>query len=414
METIKLLVLCRNLIAVNNLTSGEVLMKSYLFYALLLFIFSNCFSIDLESEISNYQLSDEIYISKARQMLADEIRDRNEDKVKDIVTHLLEKYEYSHSVPLYPWERFIIALEADSLELGLKTLEDIIKPKETYINYLYPKQDALSMESEKLLFHNYSIYVTQIITSNLNNEQKMLFQVFLEGISNGTVEKIDQKKVNEKCDTFLEKYPNSDYYDFVREQLRFVIVPGNWGYGFDFSMGTAIMTEDLKNYFQNGLGIDISFYATYDSFVFKAKLILASINAKIDFNENGSWEEGDHFNLPFYGLQLGYELFESKKFKFEPHLLCGVSEIDYTYKDDDKDILDPTFAYGLGFSIYYKFTDTIAVDYNRRYENGSWYVYLNCDYINSNFDKEYDNYKGGTLFLNLGIGGYVRPFVRDF
>ena len=155
METIKLIVLCRNLIAVkNNLTSGEVLVKSYLFYALLLFIFSNCFSIDLESEISNYQLSDEIYISKARQMLADEIRDRNEDKVKDIVTHLLEKYEYSHSVPLYPWERFIIALEADSLELGLKTFEDIINPKETYINYLFPKQDALSMESEKLLFDN--------------------------------------------------------------------------------------------------------------------------------------------------------------------------------------------------------------------------------------------------------------------
>ena len=345
-------------------------MKYYLFYALLLFIFSNCFSIDLESEISNYQLPDEIYISKARQMLADEMKNRNEDKIKEIVTHLLEKYEYSQVVPLYPWERFIIALEIDSPEIGLKTFDEIINPKDTYEHYIFPKKDALSMESDKLLFHNHSIYVTQIITSNLNDEQKMLFEVFLDGISNDTVETIDQNKVNEKCDTFLEKYPDSDYYDFVKEQLRFVIIPGHWGYGFDIGMGTAQMTEDLKKYFQNGLGFDMSFYVTYNSFVYKVKLIFASMDAKIDFNENGSWEKGDHFNLPFYGLQLGYELLENRKFKFEPHLLCGGSEIDYSDKDDNEDILDTTFAYGLGFSVYYKFTDTIALDYNRLYENG--------------------------------------------
>jgi len=388
-------------------------MKFYLSFTLLLFIFSNCFTLDLESEISNYQLPDDLYISKARQMLADEIRNGNEDKVKDIVTHLLERYEHSYSVPLYPWERFTIALELDSLELGLKAIDEMIDPGNTFKRYIFPKQDALYMDSTQLLLNNNNIYVTKIITSNLNDEQKMLFEVFLEGISIGTVETINQDKVNTKCNTFLEKYPDSDYSDFVREEIRFVFIPCHWGYGFDIGMGTARMTEDLENYFKNGLGFDMSFYATYNNFVYKAKLVFASMDAKMDFNENGSWEKGDHFNLPFYGLQLGYELLENRKFKFEPHLLCGGSEIDYSDKDDNEDILDTTFAYGLGFSVYYKLTNMLDLDYYRRNENGSWYIYLNCDYISSNFETNYDDYNGSTIFITLGFGGYARPLIRD-
>ena len=83
-------------------------MKCTIILILILLVSLNCFSNELESEISNYQMSDHIYISKARQMLMDEIIIRDSEKIKEIVNHLLEKYEYSNSIPLTPWEKFTI------------------------------------------------------------------------------------------------------------------------------------------------------------------------------------------------------------------------------------------------------------------------------------------------------------------
>jgi len=384
-----------------------------IFYVvLLLALMIPLFSQDLDSEIRNYKESDKIYISKARQFLADEIRNGNIEKTKELSRHLLTKFEGSYNLPLSPWEGFTLGLAVDSLELSLEVLNFVVAETD-WDKYIYPEKDALFLLLDDLLAQDHTEFLSSLIDSDLSDEQIKAMVIFLYAISEGLSEDINQEAINDKCDIFLEKYPDSIYSDFVRNDIRYVMVLGNWGYGFDFEVGYNTRTEDLGSHFRDGVDFGFSFYGSYKKTVFKMKVNIVSMSSAEDFEQNGEWERRDHFNFTSYGLQLGFDAFESRKFKFEPHIFLGGCQLDFS-EDEDKteEILLPSWTYGAGISIYYKVSKSIKMDY-RTPQNGYWYLSLNCDYYIPTFSNKYDDFDGDSLCITLGFGGNGRPTKRD-
>ena len=114
----------------------------YLLSLIIIVLSLNLFSQDLDSEIRNYRESDKIYISKARQFLADEISSGNIEKARELTGHMVERFDGSLNLPFLPWEIFVLGLAVDSQQLSLRSVDHIVS--ETYWDrYIFPEKDAL-------------------------------------------------------------------------------------------------------------------------------------------------------------------------------------------------------------------------------------------------------------------------------
>jgi len=387
-------------------------MRFFITLAITLVMLTSLSAQDLDSEIRSYRESDEVYISKARQFIADELRNNDLNKVRELTGHLAEKFKGTFFLPLQPWEQFVIGLAADSLELTV-TAVDFINEETDWNKYVFPGKDALYLKLDEILSIEHDRFTEELHSSELNGDQLKVIEIFLDVYSKDLIEEITQETVNSKCDSFLAKYPDSAYSEFIRNEIRNVWVLGNWGFGFDFDGGYNTRDKDLGDLFNDGVGFNFSLYATYKKTVLRFNLGVVSMNSAHDFVQNGEWEKGDHFNYTVYGMELGYELFESRKFKLEPHLFGGGSQIDFSNgENDSKEILVPSWTYGPGIAIYYKLSKSIKMDYQSS-QNGFWYISLNCDYLIPAFSQEYDDFDGNSLSITIGLGGYGRPMVRD-
>ncbi len=387
-------------------------MKISIFVIIVILLTLNLYSQDLDSEIRNYKESDKVYISKARQFIADELRNEDLPKVRKLTDHLSDKFAGSLNIPFIPWEQFVLGLAVDSLDFALSAIDHIVE-ETNWEKYIFPEKDALYLSLNEILISHQASFTDDIMTSDLTDEQNKFMIIFLELLSSDLVEGIDQNTINNKCDIFLQKYPDSPYYDFIRYKIRNVWILGNWGYGFDLDVGYNSRDKDLGYKLRDGVIFGFSFYATYKRTALRMKVNIVSMSSSHDFVQNGDWEKGDHFNMTSYGFQLGYEIFESSRFKFEPHLFLGGSQIDFSEGEDkSEEILLPSWSYAPGISIYYKLSHQIEMEY-RRPQNGYWYLSLNCDYLIPTFSTRYDDFKGNSLSISLGLGGYARPMVRD-
>lgn len=389
--------------------------KKWVISAIILISLAFAFGSNLEDEIMDYTDSDYIYIGKARQMMADQVR-TNLTKVHEITKHLLDKYNNSHMVPVNFWEQFTIGIEIESDSLLLNSIE-AFKMADSFENKQFYEKDALYLALDDLLSNNNAIYVSRLEMMELSDEDRMFAHLFLAAISNQLIEDIDQDRVNQMCDRFMDEYPESGYMKFVRNDLRWSYKASNWGLGYDFVGGYAKSNGKYEKYFTDGAVFGFGFYVTYKKIVFRADLAVSVMNAKKDFDEQGNWQKKDPFSLAFYGTNIGYEMFESKKFKFEPHLKFGGSQVDYSPPEkDDEDsegVLFPAVTPGVGFTLYYKISHNIDFTPNYTDVGGFWYLSLTCDYTYPLFELRYDDYSGGTLNIMLGLGGYLRPIIRD-
>jgi len=368
----------------------------------------------LEDEIQNYTESDYVYIGKARQMMADQLYNEPA-KVLGVAEHLISKYQNSYFVPINFWEQITIGLQYENVTYvnnGLAALKNY----KDYEDKTFYNNDALNYALDKLLKSNNAIYVSRIELLELSREEKDFAQLFLTVISSSVLYEITQDDVNKICDEFLINYPDSGFSDVIKNQFHWAYKPSKWGFGMDFGGGYNLYSGDFGKYFNNGGAIAMSFTSSYKKFNFRAEIIASMLKSKIDFNEGGNWRDGEDFSMGFYGLNVGYSAWENKRWKLEPHLKFGGSQLDYDPDDDDENmesVLFPSVTPAVGLGIYLKLTNSVKDSYYT-FGAGYYYLLLNCDYYYPMFEQRYDDYSGGSISFSLSLGVYLRNMVRDY
>ncbi len=223
--------------------------------------------------------------------------------------------------------------------------------------------------------------------------------------------------MNKKCDAFLKRFPLSKFNKFVRTDLRVVYAPSNWGAGYDLVGGYSQNSGSYAEYFKTDVVFGTGIFTTYKKMAIRGELVLAGSTSRKYFSENGNWEKGEYFTLLYYGLNLGYELFEDNKFRLESHVKFGGSRLDYASSEDedakDETVLSSAITPGVGFTLLYMLIQPKRVDDEHVWNKGYIYVSFTCDYSYKMFGLNYDDYSGGTLNVNLGLGLYYRSIKRD-
>lgn len=390
------------------------MIKKLIFLTVLVACWLSVFAGNLEDEIQNYTESDYVYIGKARQMMADQIS-FDLPKVLELTWHLNEKYQNSYFIPINFWEQITIGLAAQNVELVQNAIISF-KDYQSFDNKQFYEKDALYVALDDFLANNYAIFVSRVEAMQFIPEDRDFAQIFLAAISNQLIDEIDQDNVNKLCDEFLINYPDSEFSGVVKGQFRWVYKPSNWGFGMDFGGGYNLYSEDFGKYFNNGGALSMSFSTSYNKFNFRAEIIASMMKSKIDFNEGGDWKDGEDFSMGFYGLNVGYSAWENKRWKLEPHLKFGGSQLDYDPDDDDEDVesvLFPSVTPAVGLGIYLKLTNSVKDSYYT-FGAGYYYLLLNCDYYYPMFEQRYDDYSGGSISFTLSLGFYLRNMERDY
>jgi len=374
----------------------------------------NC--INLEKEIIDYRRDNESFIRNARLMLAEELENGNDDKVKDITALLIYRYGHRLVEVFHPEELFVIGTETDSLALIFDYVFDISKVRTNYYNCRggnpFPKFDRLYEASNNLLDEKKIIYTQTILDSSYPEEEKDFILLGLQVRFNCGYYYHDEK-LNNDCEIFLAKHPESKYEEFIRDNIRQVYKRSNWGMGTIFLGGYSNCIDKLGEYLDGGFSCQFGGHISYKSFTARALLRSDILHSGKSFNENGAWDNDDVFVQYYYGLQLGYNFFDTKKFSSEPYISIGLSELENEKKSKSKDIIDISNTIGYGVSFKYLIIDSYDNGYNP-YAHGSYYLACNLDYSRPDYKIENKSANNGIFSVSLGFGYYIRSDVKDW
>ncbi len=368
---------------------------------------------NLEKEIMTYESPDVEIIAKSRKMLTDNIASNNLNKVEEIYDYLLEKYQD---------ESKIVALWTVEKTGILFCIRDYNKIKDIILSYnesmyektlINPEQDILYSQIIDYLGSNYNEIIVEISTINLPVEERLFLKLLLNDFYIGYQEEYTQAELNYECTVFLVQYPDSEYSDFIKKYLRYIIKPGNWGYGYELFGGSSIFKGDISRYFSSGPIIGMDFEISYKNINNNILMYLAYNDVKRDFEYKEIWAKGDHLHYALFTNSIGYQGVETSKFKFIPFVTVGGAEIAYSKDGQEKPKVKFSFAYGSGFSIDYKLSSSVRMNYYYT-KNGSYFIRLKCGFVKNNFDRLDDRFSGNTYYFNIGIGGYIRPLKRYF
>lgn len=390
-------------------------MKRTIVCIIFLSIFLNINCSNLEEEIINYRIDNESFIRNARVMLAQELKNDNIEKVKDITALLISRYDYRLKEVFHAQELFVIGAETDSLALIFDYAFNISKTNTFYTHSRgyrnTPHNDSLSGICTNLLDDREDYYIREIKDSDYPKDEKDFILLCLR-VRFTYDYYVDDSGQNEACDDFLEKYPESQYKEFIRDKIRFVYEPDKFGIGYSFHSGYGAGLYKYNNYFEASGIIQFALFVTYENFVGRILYKQDHFQSKKAFVENGTWEKNDNFIQNFYGIQIGNSLLEMNKFSIEPHISLGYTDLRFGKKDKRKDVLDLSMTTGIGISIKYRIDNKNNRGDNPYYD-GAYFISIGCDYYNPLYNLKYDDYNGGKYSFSLGFGRYFKNDIRD-
>jgi len=347
-------------------------MKKQLISAVLLCICFSSFvsSQDIASSIKNYELSKSGIISRGRNLLLDSYIAGDLDKVNEAYLYLNNKVADENYAAFNSFEQIYLGVLTKNYSYSLNEILriDSIATSDPLImrkTQIKPNDDQLSGKLAENAFIYLQNMYKNIEASKLSDVDKSMLKLILNDIFKENYLKESQEmkdkvqgEINKQCDSFLASYPHSIYEHYVRNYIRFLVGPSDFGGGMDFSIGYAnagSKHETINNGFAAGFGWDFHY----------KKLALFT-----RFNFLGTTTKKDFYFTPTVILPSG-----SSVTYFAPELSFG-----YEYLNNRTITLIP-FA---GFGGY--FCDPAQNEQNNQPElnnqelgSFSYQIGLNCD-----------------------------------
>ncbi|MDR1983469.1 MAG: hypothetical protein LBQ28_01395 [Prevotellaceae bacterium] len=392
-------------------------------FALILIVFNSYSQQDsIENEILNYSSTKSDIISKGRRLLLDKFIEGDYAKVKTVKDYLINLEDNDYKAVFAPehWLILYWTQEYDTLLTGIKNF----KKEENYYNQgkINPQLDLLfkkikekSIESEYLLQQFISNSVLQDVEKDFLRLH--LYFMLTENPS------LYQDTINDLADTFLTKYPDNDYENFTREYIRYKLIQGKWGLGFEFFSGYNIYNGDINQYFSNNIPIGIAFDAAYKQFNLYLRAYVGIGKTKKDIiRDDIIWDKGSQANTYSAEISLGPDIIDSKSLKITPFSGISIMGISPTENDisNNKDLkhveLKTVLGYVIGLNLDIKLKKTKLRNYKSFSQNPFGYTVLRLRYTYCvpKFESRYKEFKGNIHYISIGIGLFARQSLIEY
>jgi hypothetical protein len=367
-----------------------------------------------ERQILNYDDSKSVIISKGRSLLLDKFLENDMDKVREIKNYLIEKGEDEDYIALYPTEYwFILYWTKEYEELSNSIIAfDSIKI-ESYYTRIRPYQDLLNTKLKSKSIENVSIIINQIQSSDIPIEKKKFLQINFESLimKNETY----QDTLNIQADNFLKTYPETEYQEFIKRQIKFKLVPKNWGLAFEFFSGYGILTGVLKDNFTNNIPLGVAFDICYKRFELYLRDYIGFNKTKVDLDySTGTYNKGSSAMVFLPEASFGYAALDRDRFKLAPFVGIGGINICPPLGRTDKipelnEVSVSAFTYNFGANFDLKFGKK---GYTFRPKTS--YGFLRIRYAYCLAVKRNEGVLGSTHYITIGIGGFSRGLKREY
>ncbi|WP_324721514.1 hypothetical protein [Salinimicrobium sp. HB62] len=386
---------------------------------LMTFAHSHAQSDSLQQEILNYEGTKSQIISRGRSLLLDKFLEEDMERVKAIKTYLMREVENNDYLAIYPGENWLLLYWTGEYE---ELLNAVISFDENAMNKLIlqikPEHDMFYAKVQQKTFLNKPVLKWEIERSKLSDVDKDFLVLYLEYLlSNPEDSNNEQERINSLADNFIAKHPNSDYIDYVKENIRFRFVASNWGLAFEFFSGYGFLTGNLSNSFKDNIPMGVAFDVEYKKWTLYLRNYIGFSSNKEERPFNGGvWEKDSQVRIYLPEAAIGYAIVNNERFKISPFAGIGATSFGPTEYDIEKEPgveeagLDFTTTYTAGFNIDYKLNWGTGLLAPNSPKHSYWFIRLRYGFAAPQFGQEYS---GGMHYVTIGLGGLYRGSKRE-
>ena len=387
--------------------------NSLLFIALIIALPGLAQQDSIQKEIFNYSNSRPELIRKGRSLLLEKFLEEDFEKVRELKTYLLHEVQNEDYAAFYPAENWLLMYwteEYDELltsvinfgEQEIQEFETKIKPDPQMFFQKVRLESINSLPQLKYRLH----------LSDLSEEQKDFLLIYLNYLlSDSDFPPNGQEELNSMADEFLEKHPDSDYENFIRENIRFKYAPSKWGLAFEFFGGYGAFTGGLTNHYKNNFAVGNAFDVEYEKLTLYLRNYIGFSFTKNERVLNGGvWKKGAQVRVYLPEASFGYRLIENNKLKLSPFAGIGAASISAT--DYDLERNPELEQVELGFSTTY--TAGVNLDFKLKWGGdvlphvdpvkNYWFLRVRYGFASPQFDNPHSGYTGNMHYLTVGIG----------
>ncbi len=279
-------------------------------------------------------------IKKCLNHLAESIAEDDKEKVYNLKEYALT-LEDSVYLPLTPREVWLIDIYLNRFDDFLNDLVALDSAREaelgpkiifrTNLYYVIREKVSKNLADIKQVYH---------ADSHLTETDKDFIDVCLKQLETTPSNHMDI--MNRESAQFLEKHPDSQYNNYVKQSLTYKFVKDPDGSYFDVAMGPGIsvLSGRLADWFSTGPATfdwDMSFGDNRYDFSFQFTVSPCQSKKSFLFDNDVQWETGGDGNIINIQFLFGRHFPISQKFLFTPHIGCAYTEIEPIYKRDDKE-----------------------------------------------------------------------------
>ncbi len=373
----------------------------------------------LEAEILATEETDSELLAKSRRSLIAAMHKNDLNKAKEIYRFIIDRFDKSRVIPMWEGEMLLVNYGIGGYDTVLSTIRTDDAERST-VRRIRPPDDLFYDDIKTLLSSRLPELQRLIRTSGKKEDEQEVLLLLLDFLllpssaDDETTAK-HRTEMNRKADEFLRFHSRSEFVPFVRKNIRFVIVPSDFGFGYSFGLGQSIPEGTAATLFGDAFAIAMEFDMTYRR---TAAFLHLGIGVGSEVSRgfvNGSevWTKGLPVNITAVDLTAGYILYHHEGLRIIPNAGIGVieyspPEMERNIPGNDVSLTTGTFVAGLHIDIPVSSAEFFAPGVEQ-------YSFLMARVsFSHSFSWESDPIKkGGLSQLTISFGAFGHPMERD-
>lgn len=374
----------------------------------------------IRSQILEYNDSKSNVIEKGRGLLFDKFIEGDIAKVKEIKDYLLTLEDENYSI-FFPTEYWFILYwtnEFSTLAESLKSYNSEIYDFHEVSFFLYLSGVKLTEKLRHATMENEAFIKAQLQMADIDSETKQILHLNLDKLLvKSRNYSHAQDSLNEQADRFLENYPSSDYTAYVKNHIRYRLIPKNWGFAVEFFSGYGAYDGNLSKNYTNNIPLGVAFDVCYRNFELYLRDYIGFNKTKKDVDYSvGVWEKGSSAMVFFPEASLGYKTYENDQYKVSPFLGIGSMAITPPFKktEDTPELEEVELSFTTTYMLGINFDIKLGKKHESKYDPKTSYGFLRIRYAYGlpQFSKKYNGMTGNMHYITIGIGGMSRGVKR--
>lgn len=281
------------------------------FYFVSIFVYSQNDTISNQS----FTYSKTEIISRYRNLLIDNIISHNPYRLEEIFNKLVEDFDKSY-VTLNQNEKWMLCFILNKYDFIINEITNSFSQNtDTESLEVKFKNDQLNDFLYKTIIKNEFGLSHEIRATNLEEIDKDFLLLLLKVYTTKT-DNTYQEKLNSEATFYIDKYPDSKYDSYIRNNIRFKFEPKKFTFGIELNTGATILNKKTSSYFSSGaiLGFGLNCEIGRLQINTRGSIVFSEIKKDIDLNYN-TWQRGENAQIFLPEISFGY-LFKIDKNHF--------------------------------------------------------------------------------------------------